>query len=257
MGNAGSILFVHGAGHGAWCWHEHFTGWFERCGYTVAAPDLPHHGDLDRQGINRATLSTYVDAVANAVAGLKPPVILVGHSMGGLIIQKYLETSRTALAILLASMPPNRSNRIGMVMRVARRHPDACLKNMLTGKATDSPKRTRDYYFSTDTPADIVNNCHRRLQPESMRVLMDVNVSLLRPKRVGTPVVVLGAEADWLITPKDLHETARAFNTTAHTLPGGHDMMLDTAWEQVAATIETTIVEHLASEKDLTDKLLG
>ena len=41
-----SILFVHGAGHAAWCWHEHFTGWFGARGYTVAAPDLPHHGDL-------------------------------------------------------------------------------------------------------------------------------------------------------------------------------------------------------------------
>jgi len=42
-----SILFVHGAGHAAWCWHEHFTPWFEARGYTVAAPDLPHHGGRD------------------------------------------------------------------------------------------------------------------------------------------------------------------------------------------------------------------
>ena len=25
----GSILFVHGAGHGSWCWRDHFTAWFE------------------------------------------------------------------------------------------------------------------------------------------------------------------------------------------------------------------------------------
>ena len=46
-----SILFVHGAGHAAWCWHEHFTPWFDARGYTVAAPDLPHHGGLDRRGV--------------------------------------------------------------------------------------------------------------------------------------------------------------------------------------------------------------
>ena len=71
-----SILFVHGAGHAAWCWHEHFTPWFEARGYTVAAPDLPCHGGLDRAGLKTAPLSAYVGAVAHAAAGLPPPVPL-------------------------------------------------------------------------------------------------------------------------------------------------------------------------------------
>ena len=242
-----SILFVHGAGHGAWCWHEHFTPWFEARGYTVAAPDLPGHGDLGRRGIKTIPLTAYVDAVACAAASLKPPLILVGHSMGGFIIQKHLENAEAELAILLASTPPAGAR--GMVTRMATRRPITFAKTMLTGKATDSPQRTRDYLFSPGTPAEVVNACHHRLQPESTQALKDM-MAPLHPQRVTTPVAVIGAGHDWLVAPpKELTATARAYHATAQTLPGGHDMMLDTAWEQAATAIETTIAERHAHRK--------
>ena len=239
-----SILFVHGAGHAAWCWHDHFIPWFEARGYTVAAPDLPGHGLQDRRGLKNNTLSHYVDAVGAAAASLDPPVILAGHSMGGFVIQKYLEGAQADLAVLLASTPPAGAR--GMVARMATRHPLTFAKTMMTGQATDSPHRTRDYFFSPHTPAEVVKACHDRLQPESTRVLRDM-MSPLHPERVTTPVVVLGAEHDWLVAPpSELTATARAYHATAQTLPAGHDMMLDTAWEQTATAIQAAIAERRA-----------
>jgi len=131
-----------------------------------------------------------------------------------------------------------------MVRRMATRRPITFLKTMMTGNAADSPNRTRDYFFSPGTPAEVVNDCHHRMQPESTQALKDM-MSPLHPDRVTTPVAVLGAEHDWLVAPpKDLAATARAFHTTARTLPAGHDMMLDTAWEQATTAIETAIAEH-------------
>ena len=239
-----SILLIHGAGHAASCWHEHFTGWFEERGYTVAAPDLPHHGDLHHRGIKTTPLSAYVDAVGSAADRLAPPLILIGHSMGGFIIQKYLESAQAELAILLASTPPAGAR--GMVWRMATRRPVTFVRTMMIGTATDSPARTRDYFFSPGTPAHVVSDCHHRLQPESMQALKDM-MTPLHPERVTTPVAVLGAENDWLVAPpKELAATARAYRTTARTLPAGHDMMLDTAWEQTAAVIHTAIAERHA-----------
>lgn len=244
-----SILFVHGAGHGAWCWRDHFTGWFEARGYTVAAPNLPHHGELDQRGLKGTPLAAYVEAVANAALSLEPAVILVGHSMGGFVIQKYLESADAELAVLVASTPPSGAR--GMVTRMARHNPAAFLKTMLTSQATDSPARTRDYFFSPETPSEVVSDCHRRLQIESTRVLRDM-LSPLHPERVRTPVVVIGAERDWLVAPlRDLQATARAYNSTPHVLPGGHDMMLDVAWEQVARDIEAAIRKHLSHDNTL------
>src|SRR5215472_14040281 len=243
MNKQASILFVHGAGHAAWCWRDHFTGWFEAHGHTVAAPDLPHHGSLPRRGLKFTPLSAYVDAVARAAAGLEPPLILIGHSMGGFIIQKYLERAEADLAVLLASTPPTGAS--GLVKRMAMRRPMTFINTMITGNGTDSPERTRDYFFHPETPADVVNRCHRRLQPESMRVLRDM-MSSLHPERVRTPVMVIGAEGDWLVAPpNDLEATARVYHTTPVILPGGHNMMLDTAWEQVAIEIATAIVERV------------
>jgi alpha-beta hydrolase superfamily lysophospholipase len=59
----------------------------------------------------------------------KPPV-LVGHSMGGMIVQKYLESNGAPAALLLASAPPQ--GVVGATARVAFRHPLAFLKGILT-----------------------------------------------------------------------------------------------------------------------------
>src|SRR5215469_14124945 len=95
MNKQASILFVHGAGHAAWCWRDHFTGWFEARGYTEAAPDLPYHGDLNHHGITFTPLSAYVTSVVEGAARLEPPMMLIGHSMGGFIIRSVMRRRHT------------------------------------------------------------------------------------------------------------------------------------------------------------------
>ena len=238
----GTIIFVHGAGHGAWCWNEHFSSWFAERGFTVIAHDLPGHGDHDRSGLMRIPLNTYVAALAEWAAGATRPIILIGHSMGGFVVQKYLETNQADVAILLASLPPTGAR--GMVRRMVTRRPLAFLHTMLTSEATKNSAVTRDYFFSRETSREVIDSVHRRLQPESRQVLQDM-MRALKPERVKSPVVVIGAENDWLVAPgPDLSATARAFGTLPRTLPGGHDMMLDFAWQQVAAEVDAAILTH-------------
>ena len=66
------LLFVHGAGHGAWCW---------------------------------ASIADYVSDVERVAADLPREPVLVGHSLGGLVVQKYLEAHEPPAAVLLA--PPS------------------------------------------------------------------------------------------------------------------------------------------------------
>lgn len=82
-------ILVHGAWHGSWCWNK-VANILEQAGHKVIAPDLPSHGD-DRTPISEVTLQSYSDRVCEVVKVQIEPVILVGHSMGGIVISQAAE----------------------------------------------------------------------------------------------------------------------------------------------------------------------
>ena len=78
------FVLVHGAFHGAWCW-ETFAAELSRRGHAVATPDLPGAGD-DPTPVSEVTLDAYARRICDALADEPEPVVLVGHSMGGMAI---------------------------------------------------------------------------------------------------------------------------------------------------------------------------
>ena len=63
-----------------------------------------------------------------------------------------------------------------------------------------------------------------------------------RPRRVTTPVLVLGAEQDRFLTIGEVQRTARAYHTRAEIFHGmGHHMMLDSGWEKVADRVDAWV----------------
>ncbi len=116
------ILFIHGAWHGAWCWAEHFLPYFAERGYTAHALSLRGHGaSAGRERLRWSSIADYASDVAQVASQLPKPPILIGHSMGGLIVQKYLEKHPATAAVLLASVPAG--GIIKTVLRIAARHP--------------------------------------------------------------------------------------------------------------------------------------
>ena len=84
------FVLVHGAMHGAWCW-EDVAARLVALGHRVVVPELPGHGRRAAE-VGHASAETYGRAVADAMAqaGVSRAV-LVGHSMGGLVIAKAAE----------------------------------------------------------------------------------------------------------------------------------------------------------------------
>src|SRR5205085_6494592 len=82
------LLFVHGLGHGAWCW-EHWLDAAADAGYPAYAVSLRGHGGSSG-GLRTARLSGYVDDVVATAESLPRPPVLVGHSMGGLVVMQAL-----------------------------------------------------------------------------------------------------------------------------------------------------------------------
>jgi pimeloyl-ACP methyl ester carboxylesterase len=84
-----TFVFVHGGFHGGWSW-DLVRDILERHGHTVFAPDLPGHGD-DPTPQHEITFGMATDRIRALVDGAREPVVLVGHSMSGLIITQVAE----------------------------------------------------------------------------------------------------------------------------------------------------------------------
>jgi pimeloyl-ACP methyl ester carboxylesterase len=83
------FLLVHGAWHGGWCWFK-VAPLLEAQGHRVLAPDLPSHG-IDRTPVGEVSLETYARRICEILDGCEEPVVLVGHSMGGLVVSRAAE----------------------------------------------------------------------------------------------------------------------------------------------------------------------
>jgi pimeloyl-ACP methyl ester carboxylesterase len=79
-----TFLLIHGAMGGAWCWERVIPG-LEAAGHSAVAIDLPGQGS-DTTPLQEITLYRYADAVCDALDRLDGPVLLTGHSMGGMVI---------------------------------------------------------------------------------------------------------------------------------------------------------------------------
>jgi alpha-beta hydrolase superfamily lysophospholipase len=239
------VLFVHGAWHGAWCWAEHFLGFFAEHGYNAYALSLRGHGtSLGRNKLRITRISKYVEDVALIASQLESQhntrPIVIGHSMGGLVVQKYLEAYEAPAAVLMASVPP--AGVLATTLRIAFRHPILFAKvNVMMSLyplvATSS--LARESFFSANMSDALVNQYWKQLQDESYFGFLDMLAfNLPQPAKVKTPFLVLGAANDTIFYPNEIEATARAYGTNAIIFANmAHDMMLEANWQDVAVCI--------------------
>src|ERR1700758_936721 len=101
------LLFVHGGEHAAWCWDEHFLDFFAAKGYRAIAVSLRGHGASANPKSPRAcSIRDYVQDVCSVADHLPVAPVMIGHSLGGFVVQKYLESRTAPAAVLIASTPP-------------------------------------------------------------------------------------------------------------------------------------------------------
>jgi len=83
------FILVHGSWHGSWCW-DSVALLLAGSGHVVHAPDLAGLGD-DRTDLAAVTLAAWRDQIVALVDAAREPVVLVGHSRGGIVISEVAE----------------------------------------------------------------------------------------------------------------------------------------------------------------------
>lgn len=232
------MLFVHGAWHGAWAWEDNFLPYFAAQGYAAYALSLRGHGNSEgREGLRWHSVNDYVADVKQIADTLPTPPIVVGHSMGGFVVQKYLEQHPAPAGVLVASAPS--SGILGFTLRFIARHPLLYLRAAITTNLlplVESPRQAREMFYSPRTPDTIVEQTRQRLQNESYRANFDLLLlNLPRPQRVTAPIMVIGGSNDGIFSVPEQHATARAYGTSAIIIGDtGHNLMREPSWQTTA-----------------------
>lgn len=95
-----SFILIHGSWHGGWCF-DSLRAILEAQGHEVIAPDLPGMGG-DRAQLDAVTLAGWAEFAAGLCrSASQRPVILAGHSRGGLVVSQTAELAPDAMDALV------------------------------------------------------------------------------------------------------------------------------------------------------------
>jgi pimeloyl-ACP methyl ester carboxylesterase len=234
------LLFVHGLGHGAWCW-EQWQDAAADAGHASHAVSLRGHGGSPGR-LRTSRLRNYVDDVIAAATALPAPPVLVGHSMGGLVVQQVLARYAVRAAVLVAPIPAHPA--LASLAAIARRHPLDALR-IVVGRSL--PLRA-DYLFHELDSAD-ARRFSDRCGGESPLVQYQLLMHRPAAPALGSPpVLVLATPDDRLVPIKGVRRTAARYGADVVEFPGmGHDLMLDARWREPLDSMLGWLPKALAS----------
>lgn len=262
------LVFVHGSYHAAWCWSVYWMPYFMSLGYECCAVSLTGQGgsDAPSQSMPELTIESHARDMAHFIAGnCEQPPVLIGHSFGGLMVQHYLSQMdamgveksgypQLSGAILICSVPPTGNSPV--VKRFLTSRPIASIKVTLSLAAkmfTTSISMCRETFFSpTLAESEVVR--YQSLMKGSSKVplfnLRKLNDFLpIQPpgKGASLPILVVGAENDFILDRQAIDETAAQLGAKEVILPGiAHDVMLDTNWKDAADVLDSWMSAHVS-----------
>lgn len=246
-----TLLFVHGICHGAWTW-KNFMAYFSARGYDCYALSLRGHcGSEGRENLDDFTMDDYVQDVIQTATEFNGDVIVIGHSMGGGVVQKLIGEypGHVKAAILFASIPP-----CGMDEQVAKdmiaRAPKGTYD--MVKIASGEPISVEDVYecplFGGRVPMEDVKEYYTYLQSDSKKASGQLYTTIAQSYDVDIPVGVIGSSNDQIFAEREQNLVAEAYGVDAVILKDlCHDMMLDPDWEKSAEAV-LNLLEKLVSK---------
>ena len=233
------VLLVHGAWHGAWCWSETFMPYLAERGYQTHAMSFRGHGTSPiGRSIKVTRASDYVEDLASVIDRLPAKPLVVAHSMGAMVVAKYLEQDDLPGVVMLAPVPAH--GLLPLTMKLLWRHPlrlAAANLRWSLKPMVNSPEIVRELLFPDDTPDEFAAAWAQKLTDEAYLGFLDMILFDL-PTRAAIrdrQILVLAADNDRLFSVEEQRKTAEAYSAEFEVIPGiTHNMMAAPGWEGVA-----------------------
>jgi len=231
------VVFVHGAWHSANCWSRYFQPYFAQKGIPSVAFSFRGHGESQQDFSQRWTrLDEYVHDLKSIVDDLDEPSVLIGHSMGGFVVQKYLQRYAARGAVLMAPAP-----RIGILpatIRMFMRHPGIFLRanlQMHPFQLVGCPRLADEYFYSNNNHNTPIEDNFQLIENESYMALINMMYQLPKRPQTSLPMLVVGGGRDNVFTPKEIKNTAEYYRADLKIFDQmPHNLMLDSQWKLVA-----------------------
>lgn len=229
-----NILLIHGAFRGAWLW-ERLMPLLLKGGAGPIAYDLPGHGDraAERKGIS---MSTYIEDVTDFIhrENLKD-LVLVGHSMSGIVISKVAEImpERIRHLVYLAAVVPLDNEALIDLLTKERQ----ALLRQQHGKVHElfgTPEQLRQQYF-TDMEGEEKEHFIRQLTPQPLAVFFE-RIRFERFPKVGIPSTYVMGFRDKSLPPDLTKGFALRLGVAPIEIDAGHDLMVSRP-EEVAGIL--------------------
>lgn len=145
-----TYILIHGAWHGAWCWNK-VAPIIRAGGHKVIANDLPGHG-RDIRHASEVSLDDYANSIKQVANDQRGQVVLVGHSMAGMVISQAAEKlgpeKISALIYLDAFLPRDGESLFALVEAALNHSTRVSRKPMLVENIVSSP----DYVTNSVNP---------------------------------------------------------------------------------------------------------
>jgi len=244
--------------HGLWMtplsfefWAHHYT---ER-GYGVHAPSWPRM-ERDIRALRRAPeiyaglgIRQIVDHYERFLLGLDEPPVLIGHGVGGLVVQALLDRGLGTCGVAVASAPikgiwtlPYSKMRVVTPQLIVPRH---------SGRPVVLTPEQFHYAFMNNSSRDEASHFHERYTvPGPRRVLLQTELANFNPfaetainvqRNNRAPLLLIAASQDHLAPPTMVRAIARAYRNSLATtdfreFPGRtHFIIAQSGWQEVAS----------------------
>jgi pimeloyl-ACP methyl ester carboxylesterase len=244
--NSKTIVFAHGLFVTAQSWSEWVT-FFEAKGYTCHTPSNPYHNmtrkemwDNTPEPLGKVNFEDVVNNLAKFIDTLPEKPILIGHSLGGLSVQKLVEMGKAAAGICIDGAAP-----AGIIpTQWSFLKSNLPVLNPFKGDSVFKP--TKDWWFyafgNNLTRAESDKAFDEFAVPESRNIPRSTTKSYAKInfKKPHVPLLFIAGEKDHII-PKGLNEKNFKAYKDANSKKDfkvfenrGHYICGDKNWKEVA-----------------------